>query len=68
MITVLSADTAVLEAARMAVVSNLHLITDGRRSVLSPVVLPGWHRLAVHHKPAQEAPHHGAAAVCRLGR
>lgn len=67
MIIILPADTPVLDAARQAADSHLHLITDGRRSVLSPIVLPGWYRLAVHHKPAQEAPHHGAAADRRLG-
>lgn len=67
MIIILPADTPVLDAAQQAAAAHLHLITDGRRSVLSPIVLPGWHKLAVVHKPAQEVSHHGAAADRRLG-
>lgn len=40
----------VLEAAQQAAAAHLHLITDGRRSVLSPIVLPGWHKLGVRIK------------------
>jgi len=44
-------DTAtVLEAARLAAASHLHLITDVQQVVLSPIVWPGWHRLAVKIK------------------
>lgn len=47
MITIIPSDTDVMEAARLAAAAHLHLITDGRRTVLSPVVPPGWHKLAV---------------------
>jgi hypothetical protein len=33
---------AIHEATQRATGSNLHLITDGQRVVLSPVILPGW--------------------------
>lgn len=47
-------DTAtVMEAAQQAAARRLHLLTDGRRVVLSPIVMPGWHRLAVKIKPPQ---------------
>lgn len=40
--TIIPDNAAVLEIARMAVASHLHLITDGKRSVLSPIVPAGW--------------------------
>jgi hypothetical protein len=59
MVTIIPSDTDVLEAARLAAAAHLHLITDGRRTVLSPWVPPGWHKLAVTVKEAS----HGAAAA-----
>lgn len=47
-------DTEVREAARMAAAAHLHLLIREGRTVLSPVVLPGWTRLGVTCKPAQE--------------
>jgi len=44
-------NATVMEAAQLAVASHLHLITDGQRVILSPAVMPGWHRLAVRVKP-----------------
>lgn len=42
-ITVIVPDEAqVLEIARMAQAQHLHLITNGQRSVLSPIVPDGW--------------------------
>lgn len=48
-------DLEVIEAARMASAAHLHLLIREGRTVLSPVVLPGWTRLGVCHKPAQES-------------
>lgn len=59
MITIIPSDTEVREAARQAAAAHLHLITDGRRSALSPIVPPGWTRLAVNVKEAA----HGTAAA-----
>jgi hypothetical protein len=55
-ITIIPSDTEIRSAAAMAAAAHLHLITDGRSTCLSPVVPPGWTRLAVHCKPVQEAP------------
>lgn len=59
MITIIPSDTDVIAAARLAAAAHLHLITDGRRTCLSPIVPPGWTRLAVIVK---EAPHGTPAA------
>ena len=59
MITIVPSDTEVIAAARLAAAAHLHLITDGKKTVLSPVVPPGWHKLAVTVK---EAPHGTPAA------
>ena len=48
MLTIIPADTEVIEAARLADAAHLHLITDGCRTCLSPVVPQGWTRLGVH--------------------
>lgn len=54
-ITVVIPSTAdVVDAARMAQAQHLHLLIREGRTVLSPVVLPGWTRLGVTCKPAQE--------------
>jgi hypothetical protein len=47
MLTIIPADTEVIEAARLAATAHLHLITDGRRTCLSPVIPQGWTRLGV---------------------
>lgn len=44
-----------LEAAQQAAAAHLHLITNGRRTVLSPVVPAGWHKLGVAVKPQRAA-------------
>lgn len=43
-------EAELLQAARQAAASHLHLITDGRVTKLSPEVPPGWHKLAVRVK------------------
>lgn len=49
-------DADVLTAAQQANAAHLHLITDGARTVLSPIVPPGWHKLGVRLKqPANDA-------------
>ena len=54
-ITVVIPSTAdVIDAARMAQAQHLHLLIREGRTVLSPVVLPGWTRLGVSLKPPQE--------------
>lgn len=55
MITIIPSDTEIRDAAAMAAAAHLHLITDGARTCLSPVVPPGWTRLSVAVKPSQEA-------------
>lgn len=55
MLTIIPADTEVIEAARLAAAAHLHLITDGCRTCLSPVVPAGWFRLGVQVRPAQVA-------------
>ena len=47
---IIPADTQVIAAAQQANAQHLHLLTDGKRTVLSPVLLPGWHKLVIKHK------------------
>jgi hypothetical protein len=56
-ITIIPSDTEVRAAAALAAAAHLHLITDGQRTCLSPVVPAGWTRLAVHLKQPEERPH-----------
>lgn len=52
---VIPSNTDVIEAARLADASHLHLLIREGRTVLSPVVLPGWTRLGVNRRtPTQE--------------
>lgn len=57
MVVIIPSDTEVRDAAAMAAAAHLHLITDGARTCLSPVVPAGWTRLAVHCKQPQEPSH-----------
>jgi hypothetical protein len=41
------------EAAQRTTDTDLHLITDGQRVVLSPLILPGWFPVPI---PAAAAP------------
>lgn len=43
-------EAELLDIARVARASHLHLITNGRESVLSPWIPPGWFPLAVRVK------------------
>lgn len=52
-------DTTVLDAAHQAADAGLHLICNGRESRISPIVPPGWFRLAVKIKPTS-APDRGS--------
>lgn len=65
-------DTAtVLEAARQARASNLHLISDGKRTVLSPIVPPGWYKFAVKVKDSVRDAYEQTdrtAGCCDIGR
>ena len=45
-----SAESTLLELAERAIAAGMHLLTDGRRAVLSARPLPGWKRLAVRVK------------------
>lgn len=45
-------NATVLDVARQAKASNLHIINNGQRTVLSPVVPPGWFKMAVKVKNA----------------
>jgi hypothetical protein len=56
---VLPADTSVLDAAREAQRRQLHLITDGTQTVLSPLPLPGFFRVITKVKPLPLGEHTG---------
>jgi hypothetical protein len=45
-------EAELLEIAGDAAAAGLILITNGRETVLSPIMLPGWHRLGVSVKEA----------------
>lgn len=45
-------EAELLEVASQAAASHLHLITDGRETVLSPIIPPGWYRIGVRVKDA----------------
>lgn len=52
-------ESTVLAAAEQAAAAGLHLICNGKRSCISPIVPPGWFKVAVKIKPTQEtAPCH----------
>ena len=53
MVTIIPDSTTVIEASTLAHAAHLHLITDGQRTILSPVVLAGWTKLAVARKNQQ---------------
>lgn len=55
-IATITPDTdTVLQIAQQANARHLHIITDGRRTVLSPEVPPGWYKIVVKHKPQRAA-------------
>ncbi len=49
---IIPASTRLVDAAKQASVSGLHLLTDGKRTILSPQRLPGWFRIGVSIKEA----------------
>ena len=53
-------DITVLDAAHQAASAGLKLICNGRESRISPIVPPGWFRLAVKIKPAAPDAHPGS--------
>lgn len=48
-------ETDLIEAAVQASAAGLHLICNGRRTVLSPIVPPGWAKVSVQRL---RHPHH----------
>lgn len=57
--TLVPDDALVHTVAAEAAAAGLHLICNGRRSVISPIVPPGWFKIAVQIDPQptqEEAP------------
>lgn len=52
MVAIVPDDADVFAAAEEAAAAGLHLICNGRRSCISPIVPPGWYKLAIKIKPA----------------
>lgn len=49
-------DEALLcDVAEQATARHLHIISNGRRTVLSPVIPTGWHRLVVKIRTPKRA-------------
>jgi hypothetical protein len=49
-------ESNVIDFARIATAQGLHLLTDGKKTILSPIRLPGWFRIGVRiKKPAKAA-------------
>lgn len=44
-------ETDLIDAAGQASAAGLHLICNGRRTVLSPIVPPGWAKVSLRHSP-----------------
>lgn len=51
---------ALLEAARVAGISSLRLVSNGRRTALSSVVPPGWEEVAVRTIDDERTPDEAA--------
>lgn len=49
--TIVPDEAELLQAAQLAHAQHLHLITDGKRTVLSPIKLPGYREVIVKVKP-----------------
>lgn len=47
MIQIIPDTTTVIEASQLAAAAHLHLITNGKRTVLSPVIPKGWTKISV---------------------
>lgn len=52
---IIPSETEVIAAARQANAQHLHLLTNGNRTVLSPIGIPGWYKIAVKTKTASPA-------------
>ena len=44
-----------LEAWQIAQDNNMHLISDGHRVVVSPIILPGWREVPIVLRPPRQA-------------
>lgn len=53
---ILPEETSVLQAAAQARAAGQHLLCNGRQSCISPVLMPGWSKLAVLIKPTRTHP------------
>lgn len=54
--TVIPNTTTVLEAANQAAAAHLHLVIDRHgRTLLTPILLPGMQKIAVHNKQTRAA-------------
>ena len=50
MLTIIPDSATVVEASNLAGAAHLHLVTDGRRTLLSPLVPKGWLKISVGKK------------------
>ncbi|MER2537664.1 MAG: hypothetical protein ABTQ26_00330 [Azonexus sp.] len=50
-ITIASEDMLLSDAIALAEKAGMTLISNGRRAVISPVILNGWHKIGVNAKP-----------------
>ena len=48
---IVSEETSILDAAAQAQTSGQHLLCNGRQTCISPVIMPGWSKVAVLIKP-----------------
>lgn len=48
-------EATLLDVAEQASAEHLHIISNGKRTALSPVVPDGWHRLVVKIRTPTEA-------------
>lgn len=44
-------ETSILDAADQARAAGQHLLCNGRQTCISPVIMPGWSKVAVLIKP-----------------
>jgi len=52
---IIPSNAHVIDIARQASAQHLHLLTDGRRTVLSPIITPGWYKIGVRIKKGRQA-------------
>jgi len=58
MTVLIPSDAELLEIAQTAAADGYHLLSNGRESVISPFLLPGWFKMAVVVKPQQAQHEH----------